>query len=149
MELKPIYDWNREGRFIKRGEKAHSYALNPDPDGKPVRLALFTRDQTEAALELDYQGWDVVLAADAPPVKQPTRRKGKHVIMRYSKGRLYLWCGSNEECREVMKDHKFRFNPRNMRYYKDLSKAQYQGARKTFENRGFEIVDEAEGDQDF
>ncbi len=99
-------EWLAEGRIVKARSKAKRYLVSSD--GK-TRIALFSEAQT-----LDRATFTEVAVGDLP--KPPA----KAVYYTYNLTTLKLWVGSRKDLIQLMRHHKFRYAPKQGRWWKQV-----------------------------
>ncbi len=132
--MKTYDQWLREGRAVRKGEKAEYYLVSPD--GSRSR-AVFTPEQTEPYAD-PAEGWtDLVTAEEREAAKGNRPPK---VIVDYADGQVRIWCGSDKTAIGSCQRGGYTYNPSSHRW--TATKTQHDAVRiiRVFEHYGYDVT---------
>lgn len=135
MNIKTFHQWIRDGRVVKRGERA-PYRL-VSPDGKQS-VSAFTLEQTDPYVDL-AEGWTDVVAQPEKAAKD-TRPK---LRIDHQDDLVRIWCGSDERAYNKCQKNGFEYEPKSHRWTATRSAEEFEGIVETFEGMGYNVVVDA------
>lgn len=108
------YDqWIREGRGVRKGEKAGHYLVSPD--GSQSR-AVFALEQTDPYAD-PTEGWTELVSAEARGklMERNSDRRPK-LLVDYHDGKVWIWCGATTKAIQTCQRAGYTYDPPSHRW---------------------------------